>query len=121
TAGRMNVGRRVVVAASPAILALTAFALWHQVLEQRRADHAAGLLRQLLAANTAQVPAIIEEMQDYRLWTDPRLQQAAVEAEKEHAVREQLHVSLALLPVDSSQVHYLYGRLLNAEPHELPV
>src|SRR5262249_27936102 len=35
--------------------------------------------------------------------------------------RKLLHTSLALLPVDSGQVEYLYERLLNAEPHEVPV
>jgi hypothetical protein len=34
---------------------------------------------------------------------------------------QQLHTSLALLPVDATQVDYLYGRLLDAEPHESPV
>ena len=34
---------------------------------------------------------------------------------------KQLHASLALLPVDATQVDYLYGRLLDAEPHEVPV
>ena len=35
--------------------------------------------------------------------------------------RKQFHVSLALLPVDAAQVNYLFGRLLDAEPHEVPV
>ena len=35
--------------------------------------------------------------------------------------RQKLHASLALLPVDPRQVEYLYGRLLDAEPHEVPV
>ena len=35
--------------------------------------------------------------------------------------RQKLHASLALLPVDATQVDYLYGRLLDAEPHEVPV
>ena len=35
--------------------------------------------------------------------------------------REKLHASLALLPVDPGQVDYLYGRLLDAAPHEVPV
>ena len=30
--------------------------------------------------------------------------------------REHLHASLALLPVDASQVEYLYNRMLNANP-----
>ncbi len=35
--------------------------------------------------------------------------------------REHLHASLALLPVDASQVDYLFNRLLKATPSELPV
>jgi hypothetical protein len=35
--------------------------------------------------------------------------------------KERLHASLALLSVDPGQVEYLYERLLNAEPTELPV
>ena len=34
---------------------------------------------------------------------------------------EKLHASLALLPVDASQVDYLFKRLLKATPSELPV
>ena len=34
---------------------------------------------------------------------------------------EKLHASLALLPVDASQVDYLFNRLLRATPGELPV
>ena len=35
--------------------------------------------------------------------------------------REHLHASLALLPVDPSQVDYLFNRLIKATPSELPV
>ena len=35
--------------------------------------------------------------------------------------REHLHASLALLPVDATQVDYLFNRLLKATPSELPV
>ena len=35
--------------------------------------------------------------------------------------REQLHASLALLPVDATQVDYLFDRLSKATPTELPV
>ena len=35
--------------------------------------------------------------------------------------RQKLHASLALLPVDPGQVDYLYDRLLDAQPHEVPV
>ena len=36
-------------------------------------------------------------------------------------IAEHLHASLALLPVDASQVDYLFNRLLAASPSELPV
>ena len=35
--------------------------------------------------------------------------------------RQKLHASLALLPVDASQVDYLFKRLIKATPSELPV
>ena len=34
---------------------------------------------------------------------------------------EKLHASLALLPVDATQVDYLFNRLIKATPNELPV
>ena len=78
-----------------------------------------GLVQAVLKAETAQVPDIIGKMADYRQWADPLLRQ---ENEKWAAnSRQKLHASLALLPVDATQVNYLYGRLLDAEPHEVPV
>ena len=35
--------------------------------------------------------------------------------------RQKLHASLALLPVDATQVGYLKNRLLDATPQEVPV
>src|SRR5205823_6237533 len=35
--------------------------------------------------------------------------------------RPHLNVGLALLPVDATQIEYLYRRLLDAEQHEVPV
>ena len=43
-----------------------------------------------------------------------------VQSTDDHS-REHLHASLALLPVDASQVDYLFNRLLTATPSELPV
>jgi serine/threonine protein kinase len=102
-----------------AIATVTGLAIREQVVEQRNATHAAGLVGRLLDADTAQVPGIVGEMAEYRQWTDPLLR-----AENDKAVaksRQKLHASLALLPVDGSQVTYLYERLLDAEPHEVPV
>jgi len=85
----------------------------------RNATYAAGLVQAVLNANTPQVPAIVGEMAAYRKWADPLLRE---ENDKAAANSPQkLHASLALLPVDATQVAYLHDRLLNAEPHEVPV
>ena len=75
----------------------------------------------LLDANTNEVPSIVQDMGSYRRWINPLLHEAYGKAEADKDARKQLHASLALLPVDGTQVPYLYDRLLNAEPHEVPV
>jgi serine/threonine protein kinase/formylglycine-generating enzyme required for sulfatase activity len=73
----------------------------------------------LLESTTAEVAGIVKDMAPYRRWLDPLLHEAYAQAERENEPRKQLHSSLALLPVDSGQVEYLYGRLLQAEPQEV--
>jgi formylglycine-generating enzyme required for sulfatase activity len=118
-AGRHHGARGLALAGLLAVAAAVGVGIRGQVLEQQNAEHASGLVRRLLDADTAQVPAVVAEMAGYRAWTDPRLRQ-----ERERAAagsRQQLHTSLALLPVDGSQAEYLYQRLLRAGAEELPV
>ena len=75
----------------------------------------------VLDANTTDVNGIVKEMASYRRWVNPLLQEAYSQAEKDNDPRKQLHASLALLPVDSGQVEYLYGRLLEGDPQEVVV
>ena len=94
-------------------------AVRNHVQEQNQANHAAGLVKQLLAAEIDQVPSIIQEIEGYRLWANPLLRE-----ENDRAgvgSPQKLHASLALLPVDPGQATYLYDRLLDADPHEVPV
>jgi formylglycine-generating enzyme required for sulfatase activity len=104
----------LLIAATAAGLALRA-----QGIEQAHADHAADLVGQVLDAEIAQVPEAIKKMDGYRRWADPLLRKANAEAG--NGSRQKLNTSLALLPVDDSQVEYLYQRLLTAGPVELPV
>src|SRR5262249_23703185 len=67
-----------------------------------------------------EVPSIVQEMPRYRRWLNPLLHDAYAQAEKDEDRRKQLHTSLALLPVDGSQVNYLKDRLLGAQPGEVP-
>jgi serine/threonine protein kinase/formylglycine-generating enzyme required for sulfatase activity len=80
-----------------------------------------GLRDRLLDANTSEVPAIVQDMAPYRRWLDRLLHDAYAQAEKDNNRTKQLHASLALLPVDATQVEYLYGRLLDADPKQVPV
>ncbi len=114
-----HVARGMVLGLLLAVATVTALATREHVAEQHAATHAAGLVRTLLDAETAQVPGIVGEMTGYRKWTDPLLQQELRKARIN--LRQRLHASLALLPVDRAQVDYLFGRLLDAGPHEVPV
>src|SRR5262249_32759212 len=75
----------------------------------------------LLNADIADVPTIITDMEPYRHWVNPLLEDALAEAQVEQDARKQLHLSLALPPDDSSRFDYLYERLLDAAPAELRV
>jgi eukaryotic-like serine/threonine-protein kinase len=103
------------------VTALVASGLYirDRVAESNRATVAAGLVEQVLRASTGQVPEIVASMRDYRRWVDPALTRALGRAAE--GSPEKLHASLALLPVDASQVDYLYGRLLSASLSEVPV
>jgi formylglycine-generating enzyme required for sulfatase activity len=118
-AGRVYGVRGVLTLAflAGAVLAGTAVRL--QVIENQQATQAAGLVQRLLDADTPQVPEIVGAMHEYRRWVDTSLRG---ELEKASAgSRQKLHASLALLPVDATQVDYLFDRLSRAAPGELPV
>jgi formylglycine-generating enzyme required for sulfatase activity/tetratricopeptide (TPR) repeat protein len=118
-AGRLYGIRSVLILALLAGAVLAGTAVRRQVIENQQTAHGAGLVQRLLDADTSQVPEIVGAMRDYRRWIDPALRS---ELEKGSAgPRQKLHASLALLPVDASQVDYLFDRLLSATPGELPV
>ena len=73
---------------------------------------ASALVESLESCVTSDVPAIVKELSGYRRWADPKLVRAAQGTDAQ--TREHLHASLALLPVDPSQVDYLFNRLLSA-------
>jgi len=120
-AGKYHAVRGMVVGVLLAVATFTGLVIRDQVEEQRKATHAAGLVQAVLNAETAQVPDIVGKMVEYRKWTDPLLREAYGKSEADKDARKELHVSLALLPEDGTQVTYLYDRLLDAEPHEVPV
>jgi formylglycine-generating enzyme required for sulfatase activity len=80
---------------------------------------ATGLVDSLLAASTAEVPAITRQLSAYHRWAAPRLHALAQRGDDNSRVK--LHASLALLPVDASQLSFLEKRLLVASPTEVIV
>jgi eukaryotic-like serine/threonine-protein kinase len=113
-AARYHAGRVLVAAV------LSAFIGWG-VYEGHGTLQAHALRDRLLDANTNEVPTIVQDMAPYRRWLAPLLHDADAQAEKDDDRRKQLHIRLALLPGDSTQVEYLYARLLDAKPPEVAV
>ena len=62
---------------------------------------------------------IIGQLSGYRRWANPHLK--TLVQSTDDTSREKLHASLALLPVDTSQLPFLEKHLLDATPTELPV
>jgi formylglycine-generating enzyme required for sulfatase activity len=118
-AARHHLVRGGLLAVAVAALTFLGLRIQAGVVERSNEAHAADLVHGLLGAQIDKVPTIIDELSDYRRWADPLLRQ-----ENERAAdksREKLNTALALLPVDDSQVKYVYDRLLTAAPAEVPV
>jgi serine/threonine protein kinase len=111
-AGRVHGARAAMTLTLLACLAAGGVALLRGLDE----DHAAGLVAQLLKADSSQVPGVIEAMRDYRRWVGPALRSAFEESRDGSS--QKLHASLALLDEDRGQVDYLHRRLLTASPAE---
>jgi serine/threonine protein kinase/formylglycine-generating enzyme required for sulfatase activity len=111
-AGRVH-GLRILTAA-----ALVAVATWGGI-EAYGNLRSGALVQSLKTANTTDIPSLVQELSGYRRWADHRLKRLLAESDK--ASREHLHASLALLPVDPSQVDDLFRGMLTADPTTLPV
>jgi serine/threonine protein kinase/formylglycine-generating enzyme required for sulfatase activity len=103
---------------------LVAFGLGACIVQGRMAEQsnirqAASLVQRLVDADTVQVPGIVDQMSGYRPWVEPLLEQES--RNPTASPRHKLNASLALLPTDRAQVDYLFSRLLEAEPREVPV
>ncbi len=100
-------------------LVTTGTAVRRRDIETQRATQANGLVERLLDADTPQVPDIVEAMREYRQWVNPSLRSELDKRSDDS--RQKLHASLALLPIDASQLPFLEKRLVVASPTELPV
>ena len=80
---------------------------------------AKSLVDQLVKADIAQVPDIVEKLDGYRSWADVLLKQAEDRAKE--GSHQKLRLALALLPVDAAEVVYLQDQLVLVPPSQFPV
>jgi serine/threonine protein kinase/formylglycine-generating enzyme required for sulfatase activity len=116
-AGKVHGVRTAFLAA--VVVALSGFGAvaWQRFAESEKAKTASKLTLELLTADTGRVPGLIRGIDSYRRWADPDLRQVLEGASADP--RAKLHASLALLPVDPSQVAGLGPRLIGAGPRDL--
>ena len=88
---------------------------WQSNKDQEASD----IVNSIMNVATKDIPPLVKQLEGLRFWADPKLRQTAEDPEVDS--KERLHASLALLPVDKGQIDYLYLRLLEAAPTELPV
>ncbi len=117
--GRFHGGRLGIAAAFLIALTCGGFAIFRQVEESRKADHAAALVERLLVADTAEVPAIVQELDGYRRWSDPLLREEDGQAAP--GSTKKINLALGLLPVDRGKVAELKDDLLLATPSQFSV
>ncbi|GIW78921.1 MAG: hypothetical protein KatS3mg105_0728 [Gemmatales bacterium] len=118
-ASRYYLTRAAVLAALFVVVVFAGRKFSSHAAAQVRATYAAGLVQALRHSDIEEVPDLIEKMEKYREWTDPLIRKELASAPFDS--RQRLHASLALLPVDDSQVDYLFTRLLEASPREVAI
>ena len=82
-------------------------------------SYSVALVDGLKTADMIHVPDRIEQLNNYRLWAEPRLRRMLDDSGQQSS--EHLRASLALLPVDPLQAPFLHVPLLEGEPSAFPV
>lgn len=98
-----------------ALISLICWAGW----EVHGRLRSAALADSIEHASTPEVPAIVARLSKYRRWANPLLARLSREAPPQS--RQHLHVSIAQLPDDPTQVDYLFNCLCRAAPSEFLV
>ena len=86
-------------------------------IEFYRYERASALFEVIQTAELGDVPRLVKQLTPYRSWANPWLARSLRKSKEDP--KKHLNSSLALLPVDTGQVEYLYKRLLNTNPVEL--
>jgi serine/threonine protein kinase/formylglycine-generating enzyme required for sulfatase activity/tetratricopeptide (TPR) repeat protein len=115
-------GLRSIAAGVIAVILLAAgLMVWNREMEVRKnaAETAIRQVHQLLKAEIVEVPGLVQEIAGYRQLADRELRRVVGDPSSSQKAR--LNASLALLPVDPTQVSNLESALRDATPRELNV
>jgi formylglycine-generating enzyme required for sulfatase activity len=113
-ARRYHLRRGLIVAACLLLAALASVELAGRWRASQHSDH-------LTHARWAELPAVNADILRDRRWTETRVRSLNEQARKANDAPRILRTSLALLPMDSTQLDYVFERTLNAEPDEIAV
>jgi len=116
-AGRYHLTRGGALAAL--VATVTFGVVWGRLrmIDRQAVESAGAFVTALLNADTARVAELLPRLADHGAHAEMEL--AGVAADGTRSPKARLHASLALLPRDPTQLDYLRGRLLSAEPDEL--
>ena len=87
-------------------------------IEKQKRTNAERLVESLDKAETSQVPDIVSQLDQYRQWANPLINER-LRRTADGSV-EKLHLSLAVVDRDPGQVEYLYNQLLRADLQRFP-
>jgi formylglycine-generating enzyme required for sulfatase activity len=86
---------------------------------RQKESYATLMVNRLVDVDIDQLPLMVRVLEAERRWADPKLTE--ITSSPASTAKAKLHASLALLPVDASQVEPLCARLLDAPPSEAGV
>lgn len=118
-AGRVIALRTGLVGLVSVLVVFTGLFIAGRVEQRQNANYAKALVESLPVANTPDVENLVAEIGPYQQWAVPLLQ--TLVADEASSPKEKLHASLALVQHDTSQVDFLFERLLRAEAADVPV
>lgn len=95
-----------------AMLVIGSLIFW----EQRNATYVNGLINSLVNADADQVSPLVDELNEYAWWAEPRLRERLVSVRTGTA--EELHLSLALMARDPDRAESLLDALLTTPESE---
>jgi serine/threonine protein kinase/formylglycine-generating enzyme required for sulfatase activity len=117
--GRFQAGFVAIAATSLVALAGSGLVIFRQIEEKRQADQAAALVKLLMVADPAAVPATLKELDGYRRWADPLLREE--DGKTARGSSKKVNLALGLLPVDQGKIAELTDDLLLVSPSQFSV